>query len=59
MDKNFMLAVPLLKGFNNSRLFYPFVKASLVLEVRKLGSSKPMTFATFQALEVFRLLIIF
>ena len=28
------------------------MKASLVSEVRKLGSSEPMTFATFQALEV-------
>ena len=28
-------------------------------EVRKVGSSKPMTFATFQAFEVFRLLAIF
>ena len=27
-------------------------------EVRQLGSSEPMTFATFQALELFRLLTI-
>ena len=30
------------------------MKASLVSEVRKLGSSEPMIFATFQAFEVFR-----
>ena len=35
-----------------------FVKASLVSEVGKVGSSEPMIFATFQAFEVFRLLTI-
>ena len=34
------------------------MKASLVSEVKKVGSSKPMTFATFQTFEVIRLLTI-
>ena len=34
------------------------MKASLVSEVKKLGSTEPMTFVTFQAFEVFQLLTI-
>ena len=41
------------------RLRHIFITASLVSEIRKLGSSKPMTFATFQVFEVFSLLTIF
>lgn len=36
-----------------------FVKASLMLEVRKLSSFKPIALADFSDLEVFRLLTIF
>ena len=35
-----------------------FIKANLVSKVRKLASSKPMAFADFSGLEVFRLLMI-
>ena len=56
-NKNFVLTVPLLKGFNNAsssqlwvRLELIFVKASLVSEARKLGSSEPMAFADFSGL---------
>ena len=52
-NENFELVVG--RALNSFYHEYLFVKVSLVSEVRKLKSSKLMTFATLQAFEVFQL----
>ena len=58
-NKNFVLAVSRECLQFEFQLGLIFTTASLVSEVRKLGSSEPMTFAIFQAFEVIRLFTIF